>query len=151
MITDNLQDVIAAAIGADTSTWAGMLIGLADEAFVPTPQLELGDITEASFTGYARVTMNGNVLNVSKDPLTGDNILTVVPPVGGWYWEVTGGTGLPKTIYGWFLLSDDTVTLFGSDLLEEPVTLTASGQSVALGQIKLRLPVGNPQLEATPG
>jgi len=147
VITDNLQSIIAAAIGADTSTFTGMLVGLISEPFTPTPQLELGDITEADFGGYARIALSGGVLNVSTDPLTGDNILTIVPPAGGWYWETTSTANLPQTIYGWFILSDDTVTLFGTDVLADTTTLTASGESVGLGQLALRLVVGTPQLE----
>lgn len=112
---------------------------LLKDAFVPTEDLVIGDLTEADFDGYAPIGGAIGTQQAGVDPATGDQIVTNKEPLGGWRWEVTGATNLPQTIYGFALTDSTGATLLASELLAEPITLTAIGDEINVGVAQLRI------------
>lgn len=139
VLVDSLAD---SAVGDDTVTFnSAWAIRLAQAAFAPSPTLVVGDLTEATFDGYAEVDLGAAGPTVSSDPGNGDVLLTFPLPVGGLHWQCTGGTGLPQTIFGWYAVNQAGTILYASGTLEAPVVISASGQSLDLDYLRLRLPL----------
>lgn len=144
--TDFLLDRLATLLATDTSTLApaanGVKIHLSKSAFTPSPGLTLAGLTEANFDGYAALVAGAGAQQDFRDPVTGFRVVQLLEPVGGWTWETTGTTSLPMTIYGWYVTNNAGTELYGSQLLPAPVTLSASGQGVAIGNIRFTMPPG---------
>jgi len=99
----------------------------------------LADLTKATFDGYADKAAGASPFAVGIDPVTGDQIITINEPAGGWRWETTGVTNLPQTIYGFALANAAVNLIHGAQLLDNPVPLSASGEEVNLGSVTFRL------------
>lgn len=90
-----------------------------------TPTTVLADLTEATFDGYARVTLTtwGAAF---LDP--NGNYADSVAPTGTF--TLTGTTVL-ETITGVFVLDKDNVYM-GAELLPTPIPLTSTGQQIVV-------------------
>lgn len=141
--TQAIIDAMAALLGADTGTLAAgtpfVEVALVKAPFTPGPDLVLADLTLADFDGYAALHAASAATQVFKDPATGENIIQVREPAGGWHWATTGVTNLPQTIHGFALLDPTGATVYGAELLDAPVVLTASGQGVDIPEARFRL------------
>lgn len=135
-------------LGADTLTWAHALTcGLVMADFLESPAIAWGDLTNATFTGSAAKTISAGVRVTGIDPATGDVLMNIDPPTGGFYWETTATTSLPQTIFGMWL-GNDTLgfgngTLLAAVHLNEPVILAQVNQAVIIPQVTIRLPFGS--------
>lgn len=138
--TNALLQEMAIRIGSDTVTLDKILyLWPIQEPFVPTPGVSFVNDDAASFDGSEPLSATAAARWVGTDPATGENLLVIDPPAGGWRWYVGGTTDLPQTIYG-VALGDSSTSLtagaiYGSALLEEPVELTANGDSFAVDDI----------------
>jgi hypothetical protein len=135
-----LLNRLSALLATDTTTLApaagGVKVHLAQNAFAPSLSLALGSLTEANFTGYAALLAAvGNQQNF-QDPVTGNGVVQLVEPLGGWHWATTGTANLPQTIYGFYVTDNGSATLYGSALFSAPITLTASGQGIDIAQVR---------------
>jgi len=134
-------------LGSDTTTLApaanALKVLLLKANFTPDPGLVIGDLVEADFDGYAAILAALAALPESLDPATGDSLLTVGPPAGGFRWETTGLTNLPETIFGFALTNNGKTTLYGCELLTPPIILNGINQSIALDPIGFRLLAGS--------
>lgn len=115
-------------------------VALISAPFTPNENLTFADLTLATFDGSTEKTVPLGSQEVGVDPLTGQQIITIVPPAGGWRFVSTGVTNLPQTIYG-FCLYDSTGPgpLLACELLPTPISIVASGQQIDLGTVKLTL------------
>lgn len=141
--TKALFERMLVLLGGDTTTLNQggddeITIRLAKEPFTPSANLVIGDLTEATFTGYGARLVAEGAQPQSNDPATADSLLTFNPSSSSYNWEVTGGTGLPQTIHGYYLCSHSAETLFASALLDTPVTLTAINDFVSIPLPQLR-------------
>jgi hypothetical protein len=131
-------------LASDATTLApaanAVKVHLASAAFVPSPALIVGNFTEATFVGYAALLAGLNAQQVFFDPSTGNQIIQLIDPAGGWHWQTTGAAGLPQTIYGWYVTDNGVATVYGSQLLSAPLTLTVSGQGVDVSFVRLTFP-----------
>lgn len=142
-IWENIQNLQA----ADTGTFANataMNLHLASAAFVPSLDLAIGSLTEATFTGYAAIAGVSGTQPTYYDIATGLRVIELKPPSGGWHFACTGSTSLPQTIYGYYLTDHTNAILYGSALLPSPITLTASGQGFDLSPIKFAFSASSP-------
>lgn len=141
-----LEAAIAAAIAADTATLAEatpfVSVLLIKAAFTPSPELVIGDLSEANFDGYATLHAASAATQVFTDPETGERIIQVREPAGGWHWETTGTTGLPQSIHGFALAKADKSVLYGTEAFDEPIVLNGTDQGVDVDQVRFRLPSG---------
>lgn len=132
-------------LGMDTTTLSGMAtlrVGLVKEPFVPSPSLAYGDLTFANFDGSTAKTPVSGDQPESLDPATGDALLDILPPAGGWRWETTGLTNLPQTVYGFALYNTAGTVLYASELLDIPVELNDVNQTVILASVRMRFNQG---------
>lgn len=117
---------------------------LAAAPFVPSDTLIPASLTEASFTGYAAINQPAGAALTGVDPITLQQKITIPDPAGGYRWATTGLTGLPQTIYGYYLTNSTNGKVWGSALLPTPITLQDVGQIIDLGTINIS--VLNPPL-----
>jgi len=135
-----LWQAIIDAAAADTAYLAAataMHVHLAAAPFTPGLDLDLGTLTEATFTGSAAKSAGTGAQPVSFDVPTGFEIITVKEPAGGWSWVCTVDPGAPETIHGWYITDTADAVLLGSGLLEGPVTIDAAGQGLSVSRIIL--------------
>jgi hypothetical protein len=139
------QAIITAAsglLGADTTTLAGALkVGLAMNNFTPGPGLTAADLTPATFTGSGLIAVTAATRADNFDPATGDRIINITVPAGGWLWSTTDATNLPQTIYGAYVgtSTPPAGNLYGAVLFDEPIVLTAADQQVQLDEVTFRV------------
>jgi hypothetical protein len=135
-------------LSADATTLAPAVnaceVHLAMNAFTPGLDLEIGDLTEATFTGSAAKAVGLGAQPIYYD--SADNLLTIrlLEPVGGWNWTCTVAPGAPETIYGVYVTDDTGAILFGAQLLENPVTIDDAGQGLGVGDITLKFLENSP-------
>jgi len=116
-------------------------IALIKADFAEEENLVIGDLTLADFDGYAAIPGIVGAQQVGVDPVTGEQVVTVKEPAGGWRWATTGVTGLPMTIYGFALCTEAAAALLAVYRFPTPITLTASGQEINIGAATFRFVV----------
>src|SRR5262245_40946180 len=135
--TNTILDRLAALLQTDATTLApaagGVKVHLASAAFTPSPTLTIAGLTEATFTGYTALVAGTGSQQEFLDPVTGNRVVQLNEPAGGWHWATTGAVGLPQTIYGFYVTDNGTTALYGSQLFPTPITLTAAGQGIDQG------------------
>lgn len=97
----------------------------------------VANVSEATFTGYAAKAAGAGVSPVDLDPITGERVITIKEPAGGWRWVVTGGA-LPETIYGYALVDAAKTNIFALRRFDHPVVLAAIGHFVHVGDVTLQ-------------
>jgi len=144
--TKDLVERMADLLGADTVTLAApttfVEIHLAKAPFTPTATLVIGDIEEADFDGYLPLSAASAATQVFTDPATGDVMIQVREPSGGWNFQTSGVTNLPQTIYGFVLTDAAGAVVHGSELLDVPVVLDGAGQGFDVPNVNFRLMLG---------
>lgn len=129
-------------LAADATTLApvtGNKVALVMDPFTPEETMVPGSLTLATFDGSTPIVAGTGTQPAGLDPATGDQIITIKEPAGGFRWETSGVTNLPQTIYGYALLTNDLATLLAVATLPTPVTLQIAGQQINLGPIGLNI------------
>ena len=141
--TQVMLDAVATEIATDTTVLAAALflqVFLVKASFVPGRNLTVGSLTPADFAGSTAKANTSATLLKYTDPLTGEWIIEVPPPVGGWHWQTTSGvTNLPQTIYGWGCMDSTGAILYGTALLPAPLLLNANAQGIDVPNVTFRL------------
>lgn len=134
---------IGTLLAADATTLApatdANTIALIKSEFTLEEDLVAADVDLADFDGSTPIAGATGAQQEGIDPATGDQIVTIKDPAGGYRFETTGVTNLPQTIYGYGLFNDDQTVLLGLALLDEPVTLTEANQVINLGKVDLNI------------
>jgi len=84
----------------------------------------------------------------TRDPATGDYVVSIPPPAGGFQEESGLSGSYPATIYGFVLVqtSGGTFTIpddiIASKAFTTPITLTAGGQLIEYGSVDFRFSIG---------
>lgn len=133
----------ATLIGADTTKLAEatpfVMVSLVIGAFSPGPTLDITTLTLASFTGSTPLHAGSAATQVYRDPLTGNQVMQVREPAGGWHWQASVAPSPAQTVYGYILTNAAGDTLIASETLADPVTIVAVGDGVDIPQIKIAL------------
>jgi len=111
-------------------------------SFVPGPDLQLTDLTEATFPGYSEITVPAPPQLAILDNDTGRFGAVLKEPVGGYKWVCTAAPDPSQVVYGW-ALADSDGNLWFTELLPEPITISDVGNFVELTAV-----VGYLSLEA---
>ena len=131
------------ALAADSTSLAPAVTGndvfLIKEDFAEVESVVIGDLTKADFDGYADIVGSTGAQQTGTDPVTGEQLVTIKEPLGGWRFACTGPTLLPMTIYGYGLKITGAGALLGLHRFDEPITLTESGQEINLGTVAIRI------------
>jgi hypothetical protein len=83
----------------------------------------LGDFTESTFAGYAAVAIGdwADVGDVSS-------LRRKLQSAGGATWTVSGSTGLPQNVYGYYIVSTAHGLLWAERDAHAPIAVTTIGQ-----------------------
>ncbi len=139
-----IYDRIMAELGGDTVTFNEDIVYLSDEEFtpeinmIPPSQVPVADVNEVE----API---GFPLNQGVDPATGDRILSLRPPAGGFRFVVGDDTLTPHTVYGWVWVDNTKATVRAAALLDAPVTLDTIGQEVVIDNVEVIIPLNGLQ------
>lgn len=142
-IWEAMQDLLAADTGTLAAV-AAMKVHLAKAVFVPSLDLLVGGLTEATFTGSAAKSAGTGTQPTYYDAADGLRTIRLLEPAGGWSWTCTAAPGSPETIYGYYVTDNAGTTLYGAALLDEPVTIDDAGQGVTVGEITLKFLTQSP-------
>ena len=128
-------------LAADTATLAAamaMHVHLCKAPFVPSLDLLLASLTEATFTGSTALAAGTGTQPDFYDVADGALTIQIKEPAGGWLWTCTADPASPEIIYGWYLTDNADAVLYGAALLIAPVTINAAGQAIDIGEVTLK-------------
>lgn len=130
----SVREAAGTLLAADTTTLAPAVnankIALIAAPFTPDENLTLAGLTLATFTGSAPKTGATGAQPTGNDPLTGEQVISISPPVGGYIFKCTVAPGVPETIYGYCLTDNAGATLLAMALLPQPITIAAVNDQV---------------------
>lgn len=115
---DLVADAIEAAITGGTVKVAGLFT---NDPSTLNKDTVLADLTEPTFTGYARVAV---AVGTRRTNVNGDQI----SPLGKQTFQPTATPASPQTVNGWFLEVDGD--LYGWDAFTSPFTFTTTGDAL---------------------
>lgn len=127
METRKFTDLEVTELIAATHLWIGMEVGLFTAPFTPNPNSVIGDLTEASFAGYARVALTpatGPVNPLSAGISAADFPRAIFTNTDPLYNGVA---------YGWFIADAAThLILYAAASFANPRPITGAGASVSV-------------------
>jgi len=125
-------------LAADATTFAPAAdenkIALITSEFTPSEDLDLETLTLASGDGLDPIAGATGTQQVGIDAETGDQIITIKDPAGGYRWEVTGVVALPLDVQGFILINDAGDEWYAVEKFETPIHLDAIGQEINIGK-----------------
>jgi hypothetical protein len=116
-----------------------MKFALVKAPFTPNEAMVIGDLTLATFTGSTAKAGATGAQQAGVDPVTGDQVITILAPAGGWRWECTSAPGSPESIFGFALTTHLGAVLLAVALLPTPVSIGAVGDFIDLGSVTFRV------------
>lgn len=140
-----IRQKLGTLLAADATTLAPAALNnklaLLKSAFTPNEAMVITDPTlvQADFATSTALSAGTGAQTEGIDPVSGDDVITILAPAGGWIWKVTALTNLPQTIYGFLLMNNAGTTLLALARLATPVVLTAVGQQVDIGVAEIRI------------
>lgn len=105
----------------------------------PSEDLEAADLDLATFNGSTPLLGATGTQQVGLDPVTGEQIVTIKDPAGGYRWECGATPGAPETVFGFALFNNDLSTLLAYERLPDPISITAIGQEINIGKATIRI------------
>jgi len=132
----SLAELVAGDV-ANLAAAAVKHVHLIKDPWTPANDTDFTTLVAADFDGYTELNAAAGAQQAFTDPLTGERIVQLIEPLGGWHWEVSGVTNLPQTIYGYAVTDLADTDTFGSALLDTPITLLGVGEAVDLPNVRL--------------
>jgi hypothetical protein len=134
---------IGTDMAANTTYWSmgggsEFKLQLVTNAFTPDETLTKSSFTFATFTGSTPIAGTSGDQGVGTDPLTAEQVMTLLAPAGGWRWVCTVAPGAPETITGFIVLDNAGAVLQAMQLLDAPIVIANVGDEVDLGAITIR-------------
>lgn len=138
-----VREQLGALLAADATTLAPVasanMMALIVAPFTLSENLTAGDLTLANSNGLGPIAGAVGAQEVALDPLTGAQIITLVPGAGsGWRWVTSGSFPPDIVVYGVALLDNALTTLLAADLLPTPVTFDAAGYQLDLDPLTMQ-------------
>lgn len=103
----------------------------------PNEDLVAGDLTEASFAGYAAKLGTVGTQQAGTNPVTGEQTVTILAPAGGWRYEASDAVDPPQVVHGFALVDNAKAVLLGIQMLPAPVTIRSASDYIDLGSIEI--------------
>lgn len=104
----------------------------------------LGDFTLATFTGSTPLSLGTGVQPTFIDAGDGQYTMMLKDPAGGIVWNCTVTPGSPETCYGVIVTDNAGATLLGASAFDTPQIVSASGQSVVVGDVMTKFSEASP-------
>jgi hypothetical protein len=143
--TKLIDDRLAALLATDATTLAPVALAnhvhLIMAPFVPGPGTDFTALTEAVFPGYAAKSAGVGAQQSFNDPATGNRIVQLLEPAGGWHFLCTGDPGVDVTIYGFVVTDNADLVTFGSEIFVPHLVITQAGDAVDIAQVRYSIPV----------
>lgn len=137
---------IATVVGASAAFLAELtpfvLVTLLKASFTPSLDLDPATVTPADFTGATAKHAASASTQVFLDSATGEYVMQVNEPAGGWHWQATNSTNLPQVIYGYMVTDSAGAVLIGSELFDTPKSIGLVGHGVDIGNVRFKLAQG---------
>lgn len=144
--TTVIEAALADLLAADPATLAPAALAnhvhLIIAPFVPSPDTDLASLTPATFTGSTPKNAGVGTQQSFVDPLTGNRVVQLLEPAGGWHWQCTAAPAAPETVYGYVVTDNADAVTYGSALLDEPVEIADVGDALDIDQVRYTIPVG---------
>ncbi len=137
-----LARTISTLLAADTTYLASataMKVGLITANVAPTLNTLMADLTISVATGLVALAGVSGAQNESIDPVTGELLVEVKPPAGGFRWETPAGFTGPTIVYGFALGNGAMTVLLGTLMLDTPITLNDENQTINAPPLVFRL------------
>lgn len=99
----------------------------------------IGNLTAATFTGSANIVGVAGTQLVGVDPATGDQLIQIKAPAGGWRWECTAAPASPETIFALALVTTGGADLLALGPLVPNVVISGVGDVVMAGDVIMRI------------
>jgi len=137
--TNMFLTVLNQMVQASNALWGesdpNAQIVLIASSFVPSPSLVRDDLTLATFTGSTPkdIPFGSQVLILDNE--SGRMGLMLKEPVGGFNWTCSAVPSSPETIYGWGIYSTNDDSVWFTELLPVPVTVSNIGNVVEVTAI----------------
>jgi len=128
-----LADTIAQLLAADTTYLANataMKVSLITQPFTPSIDRILADLTLDAAAPLAAIAAVAGAQNTGLDPVTGNSVIEIKPPAGGFRWNTGVAFAAPVTVYGFALTNGGITTLYGTHTLDTPVELNGDNQQL---------------------
>jgi len=129
-------------LSQDTSTLAPAAnppkLRLSKQAFTPNQENVIADFLEADFGGYAAIAAIVGNQHANIDPLTGERLVEMKIPAGGWRFACTALTNTPQDIFGAYLTNDAGTVVYGAALFEAPITIDTIAQDITVDGVTFR-------------
>lgn len=122
----SFTDALLVAAGSDSTQLGSGSIGLIAAPFVPTPSLTLAEITEASYTGYARQGIGNPTVTFTgadgNEYVEGNTVR----------FQPTGSSSV-NNIYGSFTTpGSSTTTMITAELFPAPIPLAGPSNQITI-------------------
>lgn len=142
--TNSLLSSMLNALAADTTTLAGGLqVHLVTAPFGSTRSLAWGDVSTSlsAVAGMGSISVAGAPQQRATDPVKGDELIQLIPPVGGFRWESSAAPDPPVTMYGYIVCSStgNGETVYLSRRFAEGIVINAAHQVIEVLAPDLRL------------
>jgi hypothetical protein len=132
---------LGTALAADATSLAPVAnnneVALVIQPFTPTEDLVVADLSLAAGDGLDPILAELGTQETGNDPTTGQQVITIVEPVGGWRFQLTGTPDPTVVVYGFALTTKDGVALLATALLPNQVSLAEIGYFIDLGTVTL--------------
>jgi hypothetical protein len=139
-ITRAVFNAIADLLAADVNILAAataMHVHLCINDFTPSLDTVLADLEFATFNGSAAKSCGTGAQQVFNDVVSGQRVVQLLEPVGGFTWEAAATPAEPETVYGFAVTNTDDDELWGIERLPDPVTISLIGDGLAVGHIRI--------------
>lgn len=138
----SVRTALGTLLAANATTLAPAMdpneIALISADFTPTENLVIGDLTIAAADGLDPIVGVAGTQLTGIDPVTGEQIVTIKEPAGGWRWALTGPKTPAVVVYGFALTTTAQGALLGTQKLDVPVSMETIGDMLDIGNAELR-------------
>lgn len=134
---------LSASLASDAATLGHATlpckVALIENDFAEGNHLLASDLTKCAVAGLTPITCVTGTQNESIDPLTGELVVSMKVPAGGWRWECTDAVGLPKDIFGYALFDNAGTALYGATRFPQKRVISAVGHEVTTEEVAFRI------------
>lgn len=141
-MVNGLIDTIGPLLAADTSSLAPVAankVALIVENFTPDMDAAFGDFVLGSTTGLTPILGVAGTQLESRDPLTGEVVVEIKTPAGGFRWETPVGFTGPITVFGFLLIDNGAINWLGAHKLTDPIVLDGPNQQITAPALQFNI------------
>jgi hypothetical protein len=139
--TQDLFRAMLELLAADTATLSPaadeLHLHLVVNSIIPGRALVIGDLTLATFPGYASLVIPLGDQAVGFDPVRGEWFIGITEPEGGFRWQANAAVDPTQTAFAVALTDNTDADLYGAALLPTPVLVQSDGDVVEIGFVRL--------------